>query len=244
MSRITDVGLDVNPIQTNGFTIGGGYTNPKVLTQQVNTWFTGADTIFTGTASAVLTLPGTDTLCGLNSTQTLLNKTIGAGTTSTPALNFSTGVAPTSPSTGNLWFDGTNLILQDNAGTKHVNKRKLPILYCSGYTPAATGADIVEIPMPYHSDGTTSVNWNVRRITFNVGTSGGAPSINMEYYLGSGAFSATTVGTVTLANNAFQGSQASGFNTSQISSGSRVRFNVTSLATALYWTVLVEYEEA
>lgn len=114
---------------------------------------------------------------------------------------------------------------------------------CSAFTPAGTGADIAEIVVPYNpKDGTTSVTWTVRRIDFRVNVAGGAPAITVEKYTGTGAFSATTVGTVTLGSGAYEGETHSGLGT--VASGNKLRFNVGTLATATGWTIEVLLEEA
>ncbi len=112
------------------------------------------------------------------------------------------------------------------------------LVLCSGFTPAGTGADIAELVVPYSSvDGTTSITWNVRRIDFRVNVAGGAPAITVEKYTGTGAFSATSVGTVTLGSGAYEGSVTSALGT--VASGNKLRFNVGTLGTATGWTIEV-----
>ncbi len=109
---------------------------------------------------------------------------------------------------------------------------------CAGFTPAATGADTAEIVVPYDpKDGTTSIAWNVRRIDFRVQTAGGAPAITVEKSTGTGVFSATSVGTVTLGSGAFEGNNTTSLGT--VNSGDKLRFNVGTLATATNWTIEV-----
>ncbi len=109
---------------------------------------------------------------------------------------------------------------------------------CAGFTPAATGADVAEFVVPYDpKDGSTSVTWNIRRIDFRVQTAGGAPSVTVEKSTASGAFSAGTVGTVTLASGANEGSTTISLGT--VASGNKLRINVGTLATAQNWTVEV-----
>jgi hypothetical protein len=112
------------------------------------------------------------------------------------------------------------------------------IMLCAAYTPAATGADSAEAVVPYDVDGTTPVIWNVRRLVFRVAAAGGAPSITVEKSTGSGAFSAVTVGTVTLGSGAYEGSTTASLGT--LASGDKLRFSVGTLGTALNWTVIVE----
>lgn len=128
-----------------------------------------------------------------------------------------------------------------NADHVHALDVGLVIVLCAGFTPAGTGGDVAEFTLPYSAaDGTTTVTWNVRRIDFRVQTAGGAPAVTVEKYTGTGAFSATAVGSVTLGSGANEGSQTSGFTTSTLSSGDKVRFNPTALGTATNWTVQLE----
>lgn len=112
------------------------------------------------------------------------------------------------------------------------------VTLCQAFTPAGTGADVAEIVVPFSPrDGTTSVTWNVRRIDFRVQTAGGAPSVRVEKSTAAGAFSAATVGDVTLGSGDFEGSNTSSLGT--VASGNKLRFNVLTLATAQNWTVEV-----
>jgi hypothetical protein len=112
------------------------------------------------------------------------------------------------------------------------------LVLCAAFTPAGTGADTAEFVVPYSPrDGTTSVTWNVRRIDFRVQTAGGAPAITVEKSTATGAFSATTVGTVTLGSGAFEGNNTTSLGT--VASGDKLRFNVGTLATAQNWTIEV-----
>jgi hypothetical protein len=121
-------------------------------------------------------------------------------------------------------------------------KRGALIVLAAGYTPSATGADTVEIPVPYSpTNGTTSLTWNVRRLNLRVNVAGGAPSVTVEKSTASTAFSATTVGTVTLASGAYEGSTTSTLGT--VASGDKLRMNVAALGTATGWTVTVLLEE-
>lgn len=133
----------------------------------------------------------------------------------------------------------------DVTGTTIRAKRAINMIIVAGFTPAGTGGDAAELVVPYKaSDGTTSLTWNVRRINFRVSTAGGAPAVTVEKYTGTGAFSATTVGSVTLGSGASEGSQTSSFTTSTLSSGDKIRINPTALGTAAGWTVELMLEEA
>ncbi len=125
-----------------------------------------------------------------------------------------------------------------------VPKRSCAIAILSGYTPTATGADACEIPVPYSpADGTTSITWNVRRITFRVSTAGGAPALKVQKSTaGNAAFSATDVDALTMGSGEYQVSTTSSFDSSTVASGDLLRVNVTTLGTATGWTVVVLLE--
>lgn len=118
-------------------------------------------------------------------------------------------------------------------------KQTKSVVLCAAYTPTATGADTAEIEMPYDTNN-GSLTFNILRVLFRVQSGGGAPSIQVELYAGTGAFSPTTVGVVTLASGANEGQITSGFTTATIASGSKLRFNVLTLATATAWTIQVD----
>jgi hypothetical protein len=111
-------------------------------------------------------------------------------------------------------------------------------MLCEAYTPVITGADVGEVMIPYASDGTTVLTWNVRRITLRVQTAGGAPVVVIEKSTASGAFSAATVGTLTMGSGNYEVSNTTSLGT--VASGDKIRFNVTTLATAQAWTITVE----
>lgn len=120
-------------------------------------------------------------------------------------------------------------------------KRRENVRLIAGVTPGA-GAQVAEYVLPLGTDG-ASVTWVVKRIFFRVQTAGGAPQATVEKYTGTGAFAATTVGSVTLASGANEGSQTSAFTTSTLTSGDKVRLNATTLATAANWSVMLELQE-
>lgn len=109
---------------------------------------------------------------------------------------------------------------------------------CQGFTPIATGADTAEIIVPHDPvDGTTSITWNVRRISFRVGTAGGSPSVTVERYASTGAFSPTTVGSVTLGAGSYEAANTTSLGT--VASNEKLRFNASVLGTATDWTIEV-----
>ena len=111
MAHNSSVNLDIS-VNSDGYAIAGGTTSKRTFT------LIGGDVQFTSSASSlVFSLPGaSDTLVGIAAAQTLTNKTItnpiiSAATTGAPAISFnsSAGTAPSSPASGNLWWDGTSL---------------------------------------------------------------------------------------------------------------------------------------
>lgn len=125
-----------------------------------------------------------------------------------------------------------------------VRKRSLVVTLCGAFTPAGTGGDTFEFTMPYSpADGTASITWNMRRITLRVNVAGGAPAVTIEKSTATGAFSATTMGSVTMGSGNYEVSATSGFSSSTIASGDKLRFNATTLGTATGWTVTVLFEE-
>ena len=121
-------------------------------------------------------------------------------------------------------------------------KKSITLTFCSAFTPVATGGDTAELDVPKING--QPVLWNVMTIFFRVATAGGAPSVTIEKYTGTGAFSPTTVGTVTLGSGANEGQTTSGFTTTQLTSWDKVRMNPVTLATALNWTVEMELTKA
>lgn len=125
-----------------------------------------------------------------------------------------------------------------------VRKRSIVVTLCGAFTPAGTGGDTFEFTMPYSpADGTTSITWNMRRITLRVNVAGGAPAVTIEKSTATGAFSATTMGSVTMGSGNYEVSATGGFSSSTIASGDKLRFNATALGTATGWTVTVLFEE-
>lgn len=108
----------------------------------------------------------------------------------------------------------------------------------SEFNPGAPGVDVVEIPVPYAVNGVDILTFNVSRITLRVGTAGGQPSIRIQKSVDAGVFNPVTVGDITLALGAYQGSESTGLGT--VNSGDKLRVNVLAIGTATYWTITVE----
>lgn len=151
-----------------------------------------------------------------------------------------TGIFVTTGDTGSFattgWTDSNYYPRSNPSG--YLSGLLKTVLLCAGFTPTATGADVAEVPIPFDSDGTTPIVWNVSRLNLRVQTSGGAPSVSFEKYSGSGQFSGFTLGLVTLETGAFEG-YTTGI-TGTLASNDKVRFNVGDLGTAQNWTVSME----
>ena len=118
------------------------------------------------------------------------------------------------------------------------------IALCSAYTPSATGVDAAEVPVPFSPvDGSSSINWNVKRLSIRAQTSETTTSsVIIEKSIVSGLFSSTTIGTVTLPSGAYENSTTGSLGT--VNSGDKIRFNVSTLGTATNWTVVTELSNA
>lgn len=131
--------------------------------------------------------------------------------------------------------------LHDLGGLDPV-RHSVVIVLAGGETPGATGPDSYEAFVPYSpADGVSSVVWNVRSIEFRVATAGGAPSARVERSTVDGAFSAATVGDVTLASGANQNRNTTSLGT--VASASKLRYNALVLGTATGWSVSVMLEK-
>lgn len=128
--------------------------------------------------------------------------------------------------------------------TSATHPRGVLLALCIAFTPSGLGADTGELTVPYSPvDGTTSITWNVRRITLRVNVAGGAPALDIEKSSIAGAFSATTVGTVTMGVGNYEVSQTGGFASGTVVSGDKLRFNVSALGSATGWTITILLEE-
>ena len=110
----------------------------------------------------------------------------------------------------------------------------------SSFTPSGTGADTLEVPIPYDpNDGTTPLTYNVRRATLVAPASGTlGPTVNVEKSTVAGAFVPATIATVSIGNNLYQGAVNPSSQT--VASGNRIRANVTTLGNMSNLTLTVE----
>jgi hypothetical protein len=79
----------------------------------------GNDIAFSRLAANSMAL-GNGTVGDTSGTLTLAHLKLGASTTSAASLNIPSGTAPTSPNTGDMWFDGTNLKFYDGTVTRTI----------------------------------------------------------------------------------------------------------------------------
>ena len=121
-------------------------------------------------------------------------------------------------------------------------KRGVALALCAAYTPTATGPDSFECPAPYDpKDGTTSITWKITRLSLRVAVAGGAPAITLEKSTATGAFSATSLGSLTLGAGTYEGAVTTALGTAN--SGDKLRFNISTLGTAQGWNITVELGE-
>lgn len=134
-------------------------------------------------------------------------------------------------------------------------KRPLSITFMADYTPTATGGDKCEVIVPYSpTDGTTSLTYNLRRLQAHLGTTSSSGSVTMKLEKSnansSTAFGSGTVtnmqtgGDLSIAASSYDGSNTT-WSTSTVSSGDKLRINVTGLGTGTAdWTVYLILEES
>jgi hypothetical protein len=103
------------------------------------------------------------------------------------------------------------------------------------------GADDLEITLPYHKTTGASLNFTLRRLTLRVVVAGGDEEIEIEKYSGTGAFSGTSMGTLTLGTGEYEGSITS-FTGGTAVSGDKFRIVTTDIGTATGWLVTAEWE--
>lgn len=114
------------------------------------------------------------------------------------------------------------------------------IALCGGFTPDASGGDAFEAVVPYDTDGTSVVVWNITRCTFRVAipSTVSSQSVVIQKSSASGAFSPTTVTTLTLTAGSYEISDTVSLGT--VSSGHKLRFSIPSLTDAAGWSIEVQ----
>jgi hypothetical protein len=143
---------------------------------------------------------------------------------------------PTGP-TGSAGGTGPTGPTGPTGATGAIGPAVQSVVLCSAFTPVTTGADTAQVEIPYSSSG-GSLTYTILRLLVRVQTAGGSPSVLFEMSTGTGAFSPTSIGTVTLTSGAYEGQNTTSLGT--ISSGTKVRFNVQTLGTAQNWTCQVD----
>lgn len=136
------------------------------------------------------------TLVGVNVAVPTAGLSLPAGTTAAAALNFATGVAPTTPNVGDVWFDGTDLKAHNGAGTQ-------TIAYVGG--PGVGTVTAVTATAPLASTGGTTPDISLGTVGTAKGGTGltGTPT-NGQLLIGNGTgytLTTLTAGTgVTIVN--------------------------------------------
>jgi len=131
-------------------------------------------------------------------------------------------------------------------GQISAKKERRTLVFFSAYTPTASGADDVQIPIPRLADAGT--NWTPKKLRVRVNTaSAGTTTVRCEYYNGTGAFSATNIhtgGDVSLSGGSTYEASTTTFSTTTLASDAWLRVNFTALdATHAKFTVYLEIEE-
>jgi hypothetical protein len=161
----------------------------------------------------------------------------GTGATGPTGPTGGTGATGATGPTGPTGGTGATGATGPTGPTGAIGPAVQSVVLCSAYTPITTGADTAQVEIPYSSSG-GSLTYTILRLLVRVQTAGGAPSVLFEMSTGTGAFSPTSIGTVTLSSGAYEGQNTTSLGT--ISSGTKVRFNVQTLATAQNWTCQID----
>jgi hypothetical protein len=109
------------------------------------------------------------------------------------------------------------------------------LTFCTGYTPSTTGADSVILRLPDNSDSASSLSYYIpRELNVRVETpSAGTSAVQVEYYTGTAAFSATNLlsSALSVTGASTYEFSSTGFSTTSLISGTKLRVNFTSLNT-------------
>jgi hypothetical protein len=107
------------------------------------------------------------------------------------------------------------------------------LTFCTGYTPATTGADSVILRLPDNSDNPGNPSYYVpRELNVRVETpSAGTSAIQVEYYTGTSAFSATNLlsSALSITGASTYEFSSTGFTATSLASATKLRINFTSL---------------
>ena len=251
----TTVSLPAASASANGYlsstdwsTFNGKQAALSAASASVSGYLTSTDWSTFNGKSPALTFSGPLSLSGTTVSIPVATSSVGGYLSSTDWSTFNGKQATlgfTPENVGNKSTDGTlggatpstTLYPSQSAVATFAGVKTRTVVLCLAYTPPSTGADTGEVPVPYKQDG-SSVTYSVNRITLRLNAVGGTNTINVEKYTGTSGFSATVVGSVTVSGAANEGSVTAALGT--VSSGDKLRFNVTSLGTATGWTIAVE----
>lgn len=115
---------------------------------------------------------------------------------------------------------------------------KKVVVLCSAFVPGNDGPDTVEIPIPYGPNGYTPLVWGINRLNFRVQLSGSTTSsVMFEKSTGSGIFSASLLGMVSLNSSSYETYTIS---SASVNSGEKIRFNIVNAGSAQFWTLTAE----
>lgn len=173
------------------------------------------------------------------STGTWNASTIGASYGGTGQTSYTDGQLLIGNTSGTLTkatlTAGSGIAVTNGSGSISVRqKRPLYLTFCAGFTPSASGVDSAVLRIPDSAtDGTTALTYNVREFFIRVETaSAGTSSVQLEYYTGTGAFSATgnmMTSALSISGASTYESSTTTFSQATLTSGNKVRLNFTAL---------------
>jgi len=174
------------------------------------------------------------------STGTWNASAIGVGYGGTGQTTYTDGQLLIGNSSGNTLTKstitaGSGVAVTNGAGSIAIRqKRPLYLTFCAGFTPSASGVDSAVLRIPDSpADGTTGLTYNVRELFIRVETpSAGTSSVQVEYYTGTGAFSATgnmMASALSITGASTYESSTTSFSQTTLASGNKVRLNFTAL---------------
>ena len=215
---ITAQGASTSPLKV----VGAASQSAALFTVATS----GADVLVVGSGGAITTGTWNGTAIGV----------LYGGTGQT---TYTDGQLLIGNSTGNTLTKatltaGSGVAVTNGSGSITVRqKRPLTLTFCSGFTPAATGVDSVVLRIPDSpADGSTSLTYNLRELFLRVETpSAGTSTVQVEYYTGTSAFSATNLLSSALSATGAAAYEfaSTGFSTSTLASGTKLRLNFTAI---------------
>lgn len=176
---------------------------------------------------------------GVVSTGTWNASTVGASYGGTGQTSYTDGQLLIGNTSGTLTkatlTAGSGIAVTNGSGSISVRqKRPLYLTFCAGFTPSASGVDSAVLRIADSAtDGTTALTYNVREFFIRVETaSAGTSSVQLEYYTGTGAFSATgnmMASALSISGASTYESSTTTFSQTTLTSGNKVRLNFTAL---------------